>query len=44
MTKKEWKEVAKRMITSFPPDTTTNGTFEDKVVMKLLLKFYNALN
>lgn len=42
--KKEWKEVTKKVIQSFPPDTSTNGCFEDKVIVKLLMRFYCALN
>lgn len=43
MTNKEWKEVIKRVAQSFPPDTLSNGSFEDKIIVKLLFKFYNAL-
>jgi len=43
MTKKEWKEVTKKMIESFPTDTLVDGKFEDKVIVKLLMRFYKAL-
>lgn len=43
MNKKEWKEVTKKMIESFPTDTLTNGKFEDKVIVKLLMRFYSVL-
>ena len=43
MTRKEWKEITKKMIESFPTDTLVDGNFEDKVIVKLLMKFYKAL-
>ena len=43
MTKKEWKEIAKKMIQSYPTDTLTNGSSEDKVIVKLLMRFYSCL-
>jgi hypothetical protein len=43
MTKKEWKEVCKKMIETFPTDTLATGSFEDKVIVKLLMRFYNVL-
>ena len=43
MTRKEWKEITKKMVESFPTDTLVNGNFEDKVVIKLLTRFYKAL-
>ena len=33
----------KKMIESFPTDTLVDGTFEDKVIVKLLMRFYKAL-
>ena len=43
MNKKEWKEVTKKMIESFPTDTLIDGKLEDKVIVKLLMRFYTAL-
>lgn len=43
MTRNEWKEITMKMIESFPVDTLENGNFEDKVIVKLLMKFYKAL-
>jgi len=43
MTRKEWKEITKKMIESFPSDTLVDGNFEDKVIVKLLIRFYKAL-
>lgn len=43
MNKKEWKEVIKKMIESFPTDTLISGCQEDKIIVKLLMKFYKAL-
>ena len=43
MTKKEWKDIAKKMIESFPTDTLVDGKIEDKVIVKLLMRFYKAL-
>ncbi len=43
MTKKEWKEVTKKMIESFPTDTLIDGKLEDKMIVKLLMRFYNVL-
>ena len=43
MTRKEWKDITKKMIESFPTDTLVDGNFEDKVIVKLLMKFYKAL-
>jgi hypothetical protein len=43
MTRKEWKEVTKKMIESFPTDTLMDGKLEDKVLVKLLIRFYKAL-
>ena len=33
MNKKEWKEVTKKMIESFPTDTLIDGKLEDKVIV-----------
>ena len=43
MTRKEWKEITKKMIESFPTDTLMDGNFEDKVIVRLLIRFYEAL-
>lgn len=43
MTRKEWKEITKKMIESFPTDTLVDGNFEDKVVVKMLIRFYKVL-
>ena len=43
MTKKEWKDITKKMIESFPTDTLMDGKIEDKVIVKLLMRFYKAL-
>jgi len=43
MTRKEWKEITKKMIESFPTNTLVDGNFEDKVVVKLLMRFYKTL-
>lgn len=43
MTRKEWKEITKKMIESFPTDTLGNGKIEDKVIVKLLIRFYRVL-
>ena len=43
MTRKEWKEITKKMIESFPTDTLVDGNLEDRVAVKLLMKFYKAL-
>lgn len=43
MTKKEWKEITKKMIEQFPTDTLVDGKIEDKVIVKLLMRFYKAL-
>ena len=43
MDKKEWKAITKKMIETFPTDTLANGSFEDKVIVKLLMRFYSVL-
>lgn len=43
MNKKEWKEITKKMIETFPADTMSNGSFEDKIIVKLLMRFYSIL-
>lgn len=43
MNKKEWKEITKKMIETFPVDTMSNGSFEDKIIVKLLMRFYSVL-
>lgn len=43
MTRKEWKEITKKMIESFPTDTLADGKIEDKVVVKMLMRFYKSL-
>jgi hypothetical protein len=43
MTRKEWKEITKKMIESFPTDTLVDGKIEDKVIVKLLMRFYKTL-
>ena len=43
MNKKELKEITKKMIETFPVDTMTNGPFEDKIIVKLLMRLYSTL-